>query len=69
VTSAPRSATDLPGTAVDVPVDPDRVALVLTVLMDGLDGRWLCHELSTEQVRSLLRYTLDLCLQKGQGQQ
>ena len=43
---------------VDKAVDADRVGLVLTILMDGLDGRWLCKELSTDEVRDLLRFTL-----------
>ena len=47
---------------VDQAVDADRVGMVITTLMDGLDGRWLCNELSTEEVRDLLRFTLAACL-------
>lgn len=47
---------------VDGAVDADHVGLVLTILMDGLDGRWLCDELSTAEVRDLLRHTLAACL-------
>lgn len=47
---------------VDEAVDADRVGLMLDVFMDGLDGRWLCHELTTDQVRDLLRRLLRACL-------
>jgi AcrR family transcriptional regulator len=47
---------------VDQAVDADRVGLVLDTFMDGLDGRWLCKELSTAEVRDLLRFTLRACL-------
>lgn len=47
---------------VDEAVDADRVGLVLDVFMDGLDGRWLCNELSTAEVRDLLGSLLASCL-------
>ena len=47
---------------VDEAVDADRVGLMLDVFMDGLDGRWLCHELSTDEVRDLLGSLLASCL-------
>jgi AcrR family transcriptional regulator len=53
---------------VDDAVDADRVALALTIFMDGLDGRWLCDELSTDEVRDLLRFTLEVYLREPQGQ-
>lgn len=43
-------------------VDADQLALAITVFMDGLDGRWLSKEMSTEDVRTLLRYVLQTCL-------
>lgn len=52
---------------VDPAVDADRVGLVLTILMDGLDGRWLCKELSTDDVRDLLRFALRACLRETPG--
>jgi len=47
---------------VDQAVDAQRVGLVLDTFMDGLDGRWLCNELSTDEVRDLLGFTLRACL-------
>jgi AcrR family transcriptional regulator len=47
---------------VDAAVDADRLGLVLAMFMDGLDGWWLCDEISTAEGRDLLRYLLGACL-------
>jgi AcrR family transcriptional regulator len=44
---------------VDARVNADRTGLLVSVLMDGLDGRWLCGEISTEDVRDLLASALE----------
>jgi AcrR family transcriptional regulator len=36
-------------------LDADEVALALTIFMEGLDGRWLSGDRSTEEVLGLLR--------------
>ncbi|MFE3292727.1 TetR/AcrR family transcriptional regulator [Rhodococcus sp. NPDC059234] len=35
-------------------IDPHRAAVTMTALVEGLSGRWLCREISTDDARSLV---------------
>lgn len=53
---------------VDATVDADRLGRVLAIFMDGLDGWWLCDEITTGEVRDLLRHLLAAWLGEAPGQ-
>lgn len=43
---------------VDTTLDAHRAALSLSIFMEGLDGRWLCDELPTADIRALMSEAL-----------
>ncbi|MFC7449364.1 TetR/AcrR family transcriptional regulator [Rhodococcus daqingensis] len=43
-------------------IDPHRVAVTMTALVEGLSGRWLCQEISTEDARSHVLGAIDVVI-------
>ncbi|MBV6759473.1 MULTISPECIES: TetR/AcrR family transcriptional regulator [Rhodococcus] len=43
-------------------LDPRRTAVTMTALVEGLSGRWLCKEISTEDARSHLLGAIDVVM-------
>ncbi|MBJ8346655.1 TetR/AcrR family transcriptional regulator [Antrihabitans sp. YC2-6] len=40
-------------------IDPHSTAVIMTALVEGLSGRWLCHEVSTAEARSFVLAAID----------
>ncbi len=43
-------------------IDPQRTAITMTALVEGLSGRWLCHEISTDDARSFVLGAIDVAM-------
>ncbi len=43
-------------------IDPHRAAVTMTALVEGISGRWLCREITTEAARELLRAAIEMVL-------
>ena len=47
---------------VSASVDPGRAAVTMTALVEGMSGRWLCREITTEAARDLLHAAIEMVL-------
>lgn len=43
-------------------IDPDKTAITMTALVEGVSGRWLCHEITTEDARSYVLGAIEAVL-------
>ena len=43
-------------------LDPQATSVTMTALVEGLSGRWLCKEISTEDARSHLLGAIDVVM-------